>query len=134
LIAGLVVAVLAIVGVVVFFLTREDGSSAQPDDTRVEETVDATEPSVETTDDPDPTDGPDPSSSGDIPPPADEPDGLGDDEVLDELAQDCYDGDMQACDDLFSESPLDSEYETYGDTCAGRQPENSGYCTVAFPG
>ena len=33
---------------------------------------------------------------------------------------------MQACDDLYDESDAgDSTYERYGDTCAGRQPENT---------
>jgi hypothetical protein len=36
---------------------------------------------------------------------------------------------MEACDQLFLESDADSAYERYGDTCAGRQPENSGFCT-----
>ena len=41
---------------------------------------------------------------------------------LNQYAQSCYDGDMQACDDLYNESEVDSPYETYGGTCAGRQP------------
>jgi hypothetical protein len=63
------------------------------------------------------------------------PDGLGDDPTFDALAQQCYDGDMQACDDLFLQSDVDSLYETYGDTCAGRQPPGTDvFCTVSFPG
>ena len=65
------------------------------------------------------------------------PDGLGNDSVLNEYAQSCFDGDMQACDDLYSQSEVDSAYETYGGTCAGRQPVTSSdtvFCTVAFPG
>ena len=65
------------------------------------------------------------------------PDGLGDDQVLNDFAQSCYDGDMQACDDLYDESDVDSPYEAYGLTCAGRQPITSSdtlFCTVAFPG
>jgi hypothetical protein len=62
------------------------------------------------------------------------PDGLGDDGTLDDLAQDCFDGDMQSCDDLFLQADVDSAYETYGDTCAGRQPAHTGqYCRVTFP-
>ena len=34
------------------------------------------------------------------------PDGLGDDPVMDAFAEACYAGDMQACDDLFNESPV----------------------------
>jgi hypothetical protein len=65
------------------------------------------------------------------------PDGLGDDPALDELAQGCYDGDMQACDDLYARSVSDSLYELYGGTCAGRQDVSevdTVFCTDAFPG
>ena len=49
-----------------------------------------------------------------------EPVDLGPDPVLDAYAQDCFDGDLQACDDLFYQSPPLSEYESYGSTCGGR--------------
>lgn len=45
----------------------------------------------------------------------------GSDPVLDALWDSCAAGDMAACDNLFMESPIDSEYETFGDTCGGRQ-------------
>lgn len=62
------------------------------------------------------------------------PDGLGDDPALDSLANECYRGDMVACDELFRVSPFRSAYEEYGDTCAGRQePGTFRYCTAAFP-
>jgi hypothetical protein len=68
-----------------------------------------------------------------IPPPTQEPDGLGTDADLDELAQECYDAEMQSCDDLYERAPAESEYEAYGDTCAGRQPEHTRrYCTDVF--
>lgn len=71
---------------------------------------------------------------GSLPDPTEEPDGLGDDAALDALAEECYDGDMAACDELFTESPLDSEYEAYGDSCAGRQAEDTRvYCEDSFP-
>ena len=42
---------------------------------------------------------------------------------------------MQSCDDLFDGSEAGSDYETYGDTCAGRQPAGTRqYCTITFPG
>jgi hypothetical protein len=44
---------------------------------------------------------------------------------------------MDACDTLYNESQADSTYETYGGTCAGRQPVGNSdvvYCTDAFPG
>jgi hypothetical protein len=65
------------------------------------------------------------------------PDGLGNDPVLNEYAQGCYDGDMQSCDDLYNGSEVDSLYEVYGGTCAGRQPVgnfDTVYCVDAFPG
>ena len=43
----------------------------------------------------------------------------GDDPVLDALYDACADGDMTACDDLFWDSPIDSEYEDFGQTCGG---------------
>jgi hypothetical protein len=40
---------------------------------------------------------------------------------------------MQACDNLYNQSPLGSAYETYGDTCAGRRPAGTlPYCTEVF--
>jgi hypothetical protein len=40
--------------------------------------------------------------------------------VLDAYAGSCFDGELQACDDLFYESPPMSAYEEYGVTCGGR--------------
>lgn len=98
-------------------------------------------------DDGDEDSGPDPSSevssgspddttgSGDIPAATEEPDGLGNDGELDDLAEDCFDGQMDACDDLYRDSDFGSDYERYGDTCAGRQEAGTSVlCTVAFPG
>ena len=80
-----------------------------------------------------------PGSSSDgggrIPPAGIPPDGLGNDPILDQYAQSCYDGDMEACDTLYNESEVDSTYETYGGTCAGRQPPSNSdvvYCADAF--
>jgi len=76
------------------------------------------------------------SSDSSIPEATSEPDGLGDDPELDEYAEECYDGDMEACDDLYKESPRSSAYELYGGTCAGRQPNADSsevYCVDAFP-
>jgi hypothetical protein len=77
-----------------------------------------------------------PAGDQSIPPAAAPPDGLGDDPVLDQLAQSCYDGDMEACDTLYAQSESDSLYELYGGTCAGRQDVSdvdSVFCTRAFP-
>jgi len=53
----------------------------------------------------------------------------GDDPYLDGLWDACEGGDMQACDDLYMDSDFGTEYETFGDTCGGRQAEGTGdYC------
>ncbi len=44
---------------------------------------------------------------------------IGDDQVLDQLAISCHDGDFDACDQLYKVSALGSEYEWYGGTCGG---------------
>ena len=53
------------------------------------------------------------------------PDDLGDDATLDDLADQCFAGDMAACDDLYIAADVGTAYLTYGDTCAGRQPEHT---------
>jgi hypothetical protein len=74
------------------------------------------------------------SGSSDLPAPTSDPDGLGEDPILDDLAQSCYDGDMRACDRLYDRSDAGSDYETFGDTCAGRQPSGTFvFCTETFP-
>lgn len=71
--------------------------------------------------------------SGAIPPATQQPTGLGDDQALNGLAEACYDGDMAACDDLYGQSDSGSLYEQYGDTCAGRQPAETGrLCADVF--
>jgi hypothetical protein len=59
---------------------------------------------------------------------------FGDDPQLDALWTACSDGDAEACDDLFWDSPIDSEYETFGDTCGYRFPEEDapGSCVGAM--
>lgn len=52
-------------------------------------------------------------------PQASEPNTIGDDQVLDQLALNCYDGDFDACDQLYEVSPVGSDYEWYGGTCGG---------------
>lgn len=44
----------------------------------------------------------------------------GDSAELDALWDDCEAGNMAACDDLFNESPVGSDYERFGDTCGDR--------------
>jgi hypothetical protein len=45
----------------------------------------------------------------------------GTDAVLDALWNSCAAGDGQACDDLFFDSDIDSDYEQFGFTCGGRE-------------
>ena len=52
--------------------------------------------------------------------PPTEPGNLGPDPVLDDYADSCFDGDLQACDDLFYGAPPLSDYEEYAATCGGR--------------
>ncbi len=52
----------------------------------------------------------------------------GDDPELDALYDDCEDGDMAACDTLFFDSPIDSEYEAFAETCGGRTEASGGLC------
>ena len=74
------------------------------------------------------------TDAGPTEPPSGEPvppEGLGTDPALDALAQSCYAGDMEACDDLYGSAESGSAYHVYGDTCGGRQPENTGrFCTA----
>lgn len=69
-------------------------------------------------------------AGGDVPD-AQDPGDLGDDAQLDALAQDCFDGDFGACDQLFFDSPVDSDYEAYGDSCGGRN-EPGGLCVNIY--
>jgi len=52
----------------------------------------------------------------------------GEDPDLDRLWDGCAAGDGQACDDLYLESPLDSGYEEFGDTCGDRFPPQQVWC------
>ena len=55
-------------------------------------------------------------------------DEIGADADLDELHSACEDGDMEACDDLYFESPVGSDEEEFGSTCGGRRDEQNGDC------
>ena len=39
---------------------------------------------------------------------------------FEDLADECFDGDFEACDTLFLQTPVDSDFEAYGSTCGGR--------------
>ena len=45
---------------------------------------------------------------------------LGDSELLDGLVEECAEGSMRACDELFYRSELNTDYENWGATCGGR--------------
>lgn len=72
----------------------------------------------------------------DIPPGQDPRNILGDDQALNDLANQCFDGDMGACDDLFAQTPVDSDLEAYSQTCGGRIDEVDGApnCVARFGG
>lgn len=75
------------------------------------------------------------SGNGTVPPATQQPTGLGNDSQLNQYAQQCYGGNMDSCDYLYLESDVGSSYEKYGDTCAGRQPEQTDrLCSESFPG
>lgn len=57
----------------------------------------------------------------------------GDDPTLDELWDACEAGDGSACDDLFFSSPVDSEYEEFGDTCGYRVEAGTVLCAEELP-
>lgn len=63
--------------------------------------------------------------------PTDSPNAYGDDASLDALWDACSAEDWEACDSLYMAAPIDSEYETYGDTC-GNRTDGSSSCTVEF--
>ncbi len=96
-------------------------------------------PGATTVPDPTPATVPDPTPTtvapGTVPPATLEPTGLGTDPMLDSLAQSCFDGDMEACDQLWRDSEPGSAYRDYGDSCAGRQElDTAQWCVVSFPG
>lgn len=60
--------------------------------------------------------------------------GFGDDAYLDNLSTLCWEGDMEACDDLYWDSLPDSDYEYTGATCGERDAfEIERTCTERFP-
>jgi hypothetical protein len=109
--------------------TTADETTA--DETTADETTADETTAQETTTAEEPTATEEPAG---IPDPTVSPDGLGSDPALDVLALGCYAGDMQACDNLYDAADAGSDYQTYGDTCAGRQASGTlDYCTETFP-
>jgi hypothetical protein len=96
----------------------DDGpsSSVRASDRAAQEARDA--------DSPDDVEVPEPDEFGD----------LGDDPQLDALAEECFDGDPSACDDLYRDSDVGSDYEEYGGTCGGRTSSGQlGGCHERYP-
>jgi hypothetical protein len=54
--------------------------------------------------------------------------GVSDDATLQAWYDACAAGDMTACDDLFFQSPYDSEFEQFGSTCGGTREPTEGNC------
>ena len=120
------------------FLVRRDGrwlvdftGGLGPDDDDLPTGPDDIEiPDIDVPDVPD-IDVPDidvPSGPGDVeagspePPPLDDPQ-IDDDPMLETYAEDCYDGDMAACDDLYWSTDIGSDLEEYAISCGGRLPD-----------
>ncbi len=59
-------------------------------------------------------------------------DTYGSDPTLDALWDACEGGDGAACDDLYFQSPIGSDYEAFGDTCGRRFAESPGFCENAL--
>jgi TIR domain len=63
----------------------------------------------------------------------DEPFAYGDDAELDSLTDGCAAGDMAACDSLWFDSPIGSDYEAFASTCGSPAPvELAGSCQAEF--
>jgi hypothetical protein len=127
------VVVLAAVAVGLFFLLRDDDPGAASDATGT--TAPQTSPSPTESPEESPSEPEEPSSPEPSPPggaeevPAGRPPGtLGDDPVLDGLADACFDEDWAACDTLYFDSEVGTEYESYGETCGGRNEPVAGGC------
>ncbi|MEO0492736.1 MAG: hypothetical protein AAF081_04890 [Actinomycetota bacterium] len=64
---------------------------------------------------------------------SDEPMSYGEDPVLDGLWDDCAAGDFVACDDLWLDSPIGSDYESFASTCGALSEEQYfGSCDSTF--
>jgi hypothetical protein len=112
-------------------LPGEPGGSGEPGDITLPDPGDITLPDPGDVTLPD---GPDVTlpDLGDEGGPPDAPPTEGDAELV-ALADGCYQGDMQACDDLYLQSPFGSDLEDYGDTCGHRFDTSQGFCATALP-
>ncbi|MGY1672374.1 hypothetical protein [Geodermatophilus sp. SYSU D00710] len=134
------VLVLAGVGALLFFLLRDDGGSTVADPATTTSATRSSSPSSSASSSatsssrsssPSSSSPSAPSSPGGGGSPAAPapPTGLGDDPTFQPLAQSCFDGDLATCDELWRVTPVDSPYEDYAGTCAGRvEYEGGGTC------
>ncbi len=58
---------------------------------------------------------------------------FGDNPDLDAMWTACEGGSAQACDDLYLQSPVGSEYEAFGNTC-GNRTDGTAFCVDAMDG
>jgi hypothetical protein len=114
------VILLVVIAVVAFSGGGGDGEEEATDDT--EDTTEETEDTTEETEDTEVTTDDTGGSEGTT----EIPFAIGDDPELDDLTVACSEGDLGACDDLYVQSPIDTNYEDYGNTCGGRLPEGAG--------
>jgi hypothetical protein len=127
-VAGVVV--LAALGVGLFLLLRggDDDPAPAPDAT-ANSTSSSSSPSSSSSSSPQPSSSsPEPSGGSEEVPAGQPPGTLGDDQVLDGLAEACFDADWAACDTLYFDSDVGTEYESYGETCGGRNEPVAGGC------
>jgi hypothetical protein len=139
LVVGAVVLLAAVAVALVVFLGGDDDPSAATRTTADRSTSSAPESSDETTSSSRSSSSSSAESSApeELPPATVAPDGLGEDPVFDQLAVECYDGDMASCDALYDSAqdvPGNEAYAEYADSCAGRQETGTlQYCTNTFP-
>jgi hypothetical protein len=118
----LLVALFAIVAIAGLGACSDDGGGIDEETTTTAEqtTTTADDDGGDDSTDDSVDDSGDENSSGDLPD-GQQPGDLGDGDGFDALADQCFEGDMAACDVLFLTTPLESNSEAYGDTCGGRE-------------
>jgi hypothetical protein len=68
------------------------------------------------------------TTSTSLPPSSGNTTAPGTDAKLDGLWNACRDGDLQSCDQLYSQSTKGTAYSAFGDTCGNRRAAGGGYC------
>lgn len=142
-IAWIVLAVIVVVAVIVgiLFATGVIGGGDDEADggetTTATETVSEPDPDPTTDETEPPTTDPGPTTTDPEPDPTTTTSGTGgegsygSDAELDGYWDDCEAGDLAACDDLYWNSPIGSEYEEFGSTCGGTESQSWGSCDGA---